>query len=99
VSVVSAAPFNSGLLATNEPPTDACYDYVSAPRAVLDRVRELAGVCASFGVELPAAALQFPGRNPVVATTLVGMASADEVRQNVQRIDATIPDSLWEALD
>ncbi|HWD61143.1 MAG TPA: aldo/keto reductase [Humibacter sp.] len=99
VSVVSAAPFNSGLLATNEPPTDARYDYVSAPRAVLDRVRELAGVCASFGVELPAAALQFPGRNPVVATTLVGMASADEVRQNVQRIDATIPDSLWEALD
>lgn len=99
VRVVSAAPFNSGLLATNELPADARYDYVSAPRAVLDRVRELAGVCASFGVELPAAALQFPGRNPVVATTLVGMASPDEVRQNVQRVSATIPDGLWEALD
>ena len=98
VRVVSAAPFNSGLLATNEPSAGARYDYARAQDEVLARVRDLARVCTSFGVELPAAALRFPGRDPLVATTLVGMASADEVLQNVQRMRADLPDELWPAL-
>ncbi|MGG7466448.1 aldo/keto reductase [Plantibacter sp. YIM 135347] len=98
VRVVDAAVFNSGLLATNTPSADASYNYGTVPADVLARARELAAVCAEFGVDLPAAALQFPLRHPAVATVVVGTSNADAVRQNVQRANAPIPDALWDAL-
>ncbi|MFC4137775.1 MULTISPECIES: aldo/keto reductase [unclassified Microbacterium] len=95
VRVVDAAVFNSGLLATSSPASSGTYNYGAVPADVLDRARELAAVCAAHGVELPAAALQFPARHPVVATVVVGTAKADSVRQNAERMRAPIPDELW----
>ncbi|REJ07219.1 aldo/keto reductase [Microbacterium bovistercoris] len=98
VRVVDAAVFNSGLLATSSPAASGTYNYGAVPADVLDRARELAAVCAKHGVELPAAALQFPARHPVVATVVVGTAKADSVRQNAERMHAEIPDALWAEL-
>jgi len=95
VRVVDAAVFNSGLLATSSPAASGTYNYGAVPADVLDRARELAAVCAAHGVELPAAALQFPARHPVVATVVVGTAKADSVRQNAERMGAPIPEELW----
>lgn len=99
VQLVAAAVYNSGLLARQEPTPDATYDYSAAPADIIARVRDLAGICAEHGVELPAAALQFPLRDPLVASVVVGTADPDAVRQNLARLAAPIPDDLWRALE
>ncbi|WP_210415911.1 aldo/keto reductase [Humibacter ginsenosidimutans] len=96
--IVAAAVYNSGLLATSTPASDATYNYEAAPAATIERARELARVCAEFGVELPAAALQYPLRDPIVASIVVGTANPDAVRENLARLAADIPESLWSAL-
>ena len=98
VRVVAAAVYNSGLLAHAEPPSDAKYDYAVAAPDLLERARKIAGICGRFGVELPAAALQYPLRDPVIASVVVGTANPEAVRQNLARVDAPIPDELWQAL-
>jgi D-threo-aldose 1-dehydrogenase len=98
VRIVDAAPFNSGLLATNDPGAGAHSNSGEAPAALIDRARELARACAEFGVELPAAALQFPLRHPLVATVVAGTAKATAVTENLARMAAPVPDELWAAL-
>jgi D-threo-aldose 1-dehydrogenase len=99
VDVLAAAPFDSGLLATDEPDTAARYLYRPVPADVLARVRAMARVCREHGVRLPQAALTFPLRHPAVRRVVAGMRSATEVRQNLALLAAPVPDALWLALD
>ncbi len=98
VRVVDAAVFNSGLLATSTPEAGARFDYDLAPNHLVVQARKLAMLCAEFGVELPAAALQWPLRHPAISTVVVGTAQASAVKQNIERFTAPIPPELWEAL-
>lgn len=94
VTLIAAAPFNSGLLAGGDH-----FNYVSAPAHVLAATRRLSQICADFDVPLPAAALQFPLRNPVVVSVVAGARSVAELRQQAAWLDHPIPDELWRALD
>jgi D-threo-aldose 1-dehydrogenase len=97
VSVIAAGVFNSGLLA--DPwREDATFDYAAAPADLVSRARALATTCADHGVDVRAAALQFPLRHPAVATVLMGARSSAEVRANVDAFGAPVPDALWDAL-
>ncbi|MDQ3161715.1 MAG: aldo/keto reductase [Actinomycetota bacterium] len=96
VAVVAGGVFNSGVLA--DPGDGARYEYAPAAADVVERARLMRGVCASHGVALPAAALQFPLRHPAVVTVLTGVRSVDELRQNVAHFDADVPEALWEEL-
>jgi D-threo-aldose 1-dehydrogenase len=96
--IAAAAVFNSGLLATPRPAEDAHYFYAAVPAEVLTRTREIAAVCAEFGVDLPTAALWYPLREPVVRTVVVGAATPEEVRQNSRRLRTNVPGELWTAL-
>lgn len=98
VEVLVAGVFNSGLLATPRPMPGDRYEYAAAPPALLARARELAARCAVHGVELPAAALQFPLRHPAVARVVLGAADAEQVRHNVRRAAEPVPEALWAAL-
>ena len=98
VEIVNAAVFNSGLLASPTPRGDARYEYRAVPSEVLARAQEIAAVCAEYGVELPAAALQYTLRDPVVRTIVVGGAKPEQVRQNAERMQAPIPEELWQRL-
>ena len=75
VSVIAAAPFNSGLLAREWPPDDAHYDYGPVPPDVLERARGLARESRRAGLTLPKAAMRFPLRHPAVVTVVSGMGS------------------------
>jgi D-threo-aldose 1-dehydrogenase len=99
VTVVAAAPFNSGLLARDRPAPGARFDYGPAPAGIRARAEELAGICAQHGVRLPAAALQFPLRSPQVSAVVCGMRDADEVGATIARLGASIAEETWEALD
>ena len=98
VGIVSAAVFNSGVLASPEVTTTSRYEYGQVPPPVLERARAIAGVCGEYGVELPAAALQYPLREPAVRTVVAGAATPHQVRQNARRMRARVPDALWDRL-
>jgi D-threo-aldose 1-dehydrogenase len=94
VTLIAAAPFNSGLLAGGDH-----FNYVAAPAPVLEATRRLSKVCADFEVPLPAAALQFPLRNRVITSVVAGARTVAELRQQTAWLDHPIPDELWRALD
>ena len=98
VGVVAAAPYNSGLLATDAPADGARYDYAEAPGDVLERARRLAEACRARGVSLPVAALRFPLRHPAVRTVVVGSARASSVRENAARLAVEVPEGFWTEL-
>jgi D-threo-aldose 1-dehydrogenase len=73
----------------------ATYNYQPAPPAVMERVGRLETVCRRHGVDLATAALQFPLAHPCMASIVAGAVHPDEVSQNVARMSAQIPASLW----
>ncbi|MDJ0358155.1 aldo/keto reductase [Paenarthrobacter sp. PH39-S1] len=95
VGVVNVGVYNSGLLARPTVPENAMYNYALAPEPVLARARALAACCADFGVELPAAALQFAANHPAVRNVMVGATTAAQIRQTAQRMEADLPAELW----
>lgn len=97
-SVIAVAVYNSGLLAAPRPPADATYDYQPAPAELLARANRLADACERHGVTLPVAALAFPLRHPAVVAVALGMRNATQVRQNVERFRAEVPEALWSEL-
>lgn len=96
-AIVSAAVFNSGLLAT-APSPDARYDYGQVPAEVYQRAVSIAEVCDAHGVELPTAALHYSLRDPCVTSVCVGAGRPEQVRQNVERLAVDVPDELWSDL-
>jgi len=98
VGIVNAAVFNSGLLATDSPGSDARYDYAAVPAGLLRRVQRIAEFCREAGVSLAAAALQFSLRDPVVRSVVVGGSSPQQISQNVARLHEVIPVELWQRL-
>jgi D-threo-aldose 1-dehydrogenase len=99
VSILAAAPYNSGLLASDWPREDACFDYASASANMLAEARRLARIGARHGVPLPELAIQFPARHPATAAVVVGLRSADEVRSAIDRATRAIPSRVWAELD
>jgi D-threo-aldose 1-dehydrogenase len=94
VGVVVGGPFNSGVLVRK----GGFFNYAAAPAEVVARVARLEAVCARFGVELPAAALQFPAAHPVVVSVIPGAQTTAEVAANAAMMEIAIPPALWEAL-
>ncbi|ACQ82313.1 Pyridoxal 4-dehydrogenase [Beutenbergia cavernae DSM 12333] len=98
VGVVVAGVYNSGLLAHDRPPADATYDYAQAPRELLMRAHRIADVCEAHGVTLPAAALAFVRGHPAVVSTVVGLRTAEQVTQALDRAATAVPAALWRDL-
>jgi D-threo-aldose 1-dehydrogenase len=98
VRVVAAAVFHGGLL-VEAPSASSTYDYAAAPLSVSLRAAELARICAEAGIPLPAAALQFPLRHPVVDSVVVGAVEPGQITEVMRLLATPVPDALWEALD
>lgn len=97
VGILVGGPFNSGLLASPEAP-GATYNYRAVDEKTLQRARDVYAVCASEGVDVGAAALQFPLAHPAVVSVIAGMRSPAEVASAAARSRAPIPASLWRKL-
>jgi D-threo-aldose 1-dehydrogenase len=97
VSVILGGPYNSGIL-TGGVTDKATHDYVQAPAALIEKARKIEAVCKRHGVELGAAAMQFPLFHPAFCAVIPGALSAAEVKQNVGRLSARIPTELWSEL-
>ena len=99
ISVLAAAPYNSGLLASDWPRDDARFDYAPAPASMLAGARRMARIGTRHGVALPELAIQFPARHPATAAVVVGLRSASEVRSAIDRATSDIPPQVWTELD
>ncbi len=97
IGIILGGPYNSGILATGAK-AGANYNYSAAPADVIDRVSRIEAVCASHGVAMICAALQFPLFHPSVVSVIPGGQSVDEVKQNRAILDAKIPVALWHDL-
>lgn len=97
-SVVLGGVFGSGLLAHDVPPATATYRYEPVPGPVLRKARRMADIAQHHGVRLPALAVQFALAHPSVASAVLGMRSATEVRANAALAAAPVPAEVWEAL-
>ncbi|MGM7698264.1 aldo/keto reductase [Microbacterium sp. A84] len=96
--VVAASVFNSGLLAKAEPTRDSRYEYGGVPDDIWDRLQRIVAVCRAHDVLLPAAAMQFPLRDAVTRSVVVGSSRPEQVRQNAALAAAEIPAAFWDEL-
>lgn len=96
VSVLAAAPFNSGLLARPEPSSDAHFDYASPDGRLLVAARGLATLARDHGTTLPETAVQFPLRHPAVAAVVVGLARPEHVQSAVRWLSTPVPEAFWD---
>lgn len=96
-SVMVAAPFNTGILATGAI-EGARFGYQPAPLEVIARTAAIEAICLRFGVSLPAAALQFPLAHPAVVSVVAGHQSMAEVQANLDLLAQPIPQEFWHDL-
>ncbi|GAB2600267.1 aldo/keto reductase [Pseudactinotalea suaedae] len=98
IAVIAAAPFNSGILASEQPDELSRYEYAGVPEDVLHQAVRLANNCLNLGVALPAAALQFPLQHAAVASVVFGADSSAQVRRNIALARSPLGASVWPAL-
>ncbi len=96
VSLVIGGVFNSGILATGTKP-GAVFDYGPAPAPILERVKAMEGIASQHEIALATAALQFPLRDPITASVLLGTAKVSSLQRNIEVFDHVIPTGFWEA--
>lgn len=98
-AVVVGGPYNSGILAVGtRTAAPLFYNYEPASADVIAKVRAMEDVCASHGVPLAAAALQFPLANSIVASVIPGLDSAERVAQTLKLYRHPIPAEMWRDL-
>jgi D-threo-aldose 1-dehydrogenase len=97
-AVVAASVFNSGLLASSEPLRAGRYEYGTVPDVLWEHLQEILAVCRNHDVLMPAAALQFPLRERMVRSVVIGSSRAEQVRENVELFNVEIPLGFWEEL-
>jgi D-threo-aldose 1-dehydrogenase len=95
VKIVTGGPFNSGILAASDLDQPVWFNYRSAAPEWIDKARKLKAICGRHGVDMRAAALQFPLAHPAVACVIPGAASPSQVEENAALIRVECPADLW----
>ncbi|MEP7240528.1 MAG: aldo/keto reductase [Devosia sp.] len=98
IGFINGAPYGGGILARGSASTSR-YGYAPAHPEVLRAVKAMEAACARHGVPLAAAALQFSLRNPVVASTVVGLSSPARLEETAALADVAIAQTLWDELE
>lgn len=94
IGLINASPLHMGILTPGGPP-----QWHMAPEPVLAAGRRIAELCSRHGCDVSAIAVRFSLGHPSVATTLVGMASEEQVRANVSAALLSPPDGLMERIE
>ncbi|ACI53455.1 Pyridoxal 4-dehydrogenase [Rhizobium leguminosarum bv. trifolii WSM2304] len=93
-SLVVGGVFNSGILATGPVP-GAHFDYMPADDEVLAKVGAMETIAKRHGVPLAAPALQFPLREPIVASVLIGTAKPSSLIRNMEIVEPRLADEIY----
>jgi D-threo-aldose 1-dehydrogenase len=93
-SLVVGGVFNSGILATGPVP-GSHFDYMPADDDVLAKVGAMEAIAKSHGVSLAAPALQFPLREAIVASVLIGTAKPSSLTRNMEIVEPRLADEIY----
>lgn len=88
-------PYNSGILAADDLDGPVWFNYAPAPESWVNKARAIKRICAEHGVDMKAAALQFPLAHEAVATVIPGAATPAQVEQNIALVGQQLPAQLW----
>ncbi|MDE2435656.1 MAG: aldo/keto reductase, partial [Sphingomonadales bacterium] len=89
----------SGILATGTKGSAVPhFNYAPAPVEIIDRVRRIEALCEIHGVDLRAAALQFPLAHQAVASVVPGLGRAAHLMDTMILINTVIPSAFWQDL-
>ena len=97
IGIVLGGPYNSGILASDLS-DDTTFNYLPAPRDILEKARNIKEVCDRHAVPLKAAALQFGLAHPAVAATIPGARAIEELEENLRMAAHPISAELWDEL-
>jgi len=89
IGLINASPLHMGILSSSGPPP-----WHPAPAEVKEAGRRIVELCANRGVRASDLALQFAFAHPYVATTLAGMPTVEQVRQNVAAASSAMDETL-----
>ncbi len=97
VRVIIGGPYNSGILARdlNSP---VSYNYEIAPIHLINKAKNIEKTTNKFNISLKSAALNFVLNNSQVFSVVPGMSSINEVKDNIDIANETIPPELWASL-
>jgi D-threo-aldose 1-dehydrogenase len=98
VSVIAGGVFNSGILASGTKAREITYDYQSVPAEVIRKVEAIEGVCSKYDVQLAAAAIEFVGMHPAVASVVLGAQTVTQVEENIRAAASRAPQDFWNEL-
>lgn len=94
IGVVAAAPFCSGILASNQPATSTFRN--EPPTAeILERVHQIRSVCDEHGIPIQAAALQYPLKQKNAVAVATGFRAGSEIDESNRWIAHPISDEFW----
>ena len=96
-AIVIGGGFNGGILATGARP-GAKWNYAPAPEPIMEKVKRIEAVCATYKVPLPAAALQFLLAHPAVSSHVPGTRDVAQMEQNIALVSHPIPVDFWQEL-
>ncbi len=93
VGIIGASPLSMGLLTNRGSP-----DWHPATDEIKDGCAAAAAFCREQGVDIAQLAVQFSLRNRDIHSTLIGSANPDNMRRNVEWLDAPVDEALIEAV-
>jgi D-threo-aldose 1-dehydrogenase len=99
VSVLAAAPFNSGLLAKPRPDAASHFDYRAPSEVVLRAANDLADAAEAADATLPQTAIQFPLQHPAVASVVTGIAKPEHARTSTGWLTQPVAADFWPRAD
>nr|WP_313516148.1 aldo/keto reductase [Pseudomonas sp.] len=92
VSLVIGAPLNSGYLAGND-----YFNYSQKiPAGMAEKRERCRALARDHDIDLRTAALHFCNAADVVAAIIPGGSTAEQIRQNVASMSATVPAAFWQ---
>ncbi|QNK01360.1 aldo/keto reductase [Dyella telluris] len=93
VDIVVGGPYSSGVLVGGEH-----FEYGAVPPHVAAKVETIRTLCASFGVPVKAAALQFSLAHPASAAVIPGASKPERIREDHAALRTLIPADFWHEL-
>lgn len=90
---VVGGPYSSGVLVGGKH-----FEYQEASQAMLDKVAHIQEIARQYQVDIKSAALQFALANPLVAAVIPGASRPSRIIEDVQALNASVPDGFWQAM-
>jgi D-threo-aldose 1-dehydrogenase len=90
---VAGGPYSSGVLVGG-----SHFEYQPASVQMLEKVKKIHELARQWGVDIKAAALQFPLANPLFASVIPGASRPSRIAEDTYAITAHVPQDFWLAM-